>query len=83
MDICARFKYTNGLIFSPLAVKRNVIGVYMKSSIAADMRACFMLKLSIYDRHIAYLQSTAMILGLKHPLSQLTILLQNLTMQNN
>jgi hypothetical protein len=29
-------KYTNDLIFSPLAVKRNVIGVYMKSSIAAS-----------------------------------------------
>jgi hypothetical protein len=30
MDICPCFKYTNALIFSALAVKRSVIGVYMK-----------------------------------------------------
>jgi hypothetical protein len=33
MDICPCLKHTINLIFSPLAMKRSVIGVYMKSSI--------------------------------------------------
>jgi hypothetical protein len=39
MDICTCLKYTKDLIFSPLAVKRNVIGVSMKISI--DRIVCF------------------------------------------
>jgi hypothetical protein len=32
MDICPCFKHTMDLIFSPLAVKRSVIGVHMQIS---------------------------------------------------
>jgi hypothetical protein len=40
MDICPCLKYTNGLIFSPLVVKRSVIGVYISISEHYIWRGC-------------------------------------------